>query len=58
MFDREPFAESFIGLVIRTDYLEQVGMDVPVTYDDWYNVLKAFKEKLGLKYPMCFCADV
>ena len=54
VFDREPFAESFIGLVIRTDYLEQVGMDVPVTYDDWYNVLKAFKEKLGLKYPMCF----
>lgn len=54
VFDREPFAESFIGLVIRTDYLEQVGMDVPVTYDDWYNVLKAFKEKLGLKYPMSF----
>lgn len=54
VFDREPFSESFIGLVIRTDYLEQVGMDIPVTYDDWYNVLKAFKEKLGLKYPICF----
>lgn len=54
VFDREPFAESFIGLVIRTDYLEQVGKDIPVTYDDWYDVLKAFKEQLGLKTPMCF----
>ena len=58
MFDREPFAESFIGLVIRTDYLEQVGMDVPVTYDDWYNVLKAFKEKTWPEVSYVFCADV
>lgn len=54
VFDREPFAESFIGLVIRTDYLEQVGKEIPVTYDDMYDVLKAFKEQLGLKTPMSF----
>lgn len=52
-FDREPFTESFIGLVIRTDLLEKVGKPVPVTYDDWYDVLKAFKDQLGIEYPLC-----
>ena len=31
VFDREPFAESFIGLVIRTDYLEQVGISANIS---------------------------
>lgn len=31
------------GLVIRKDWLDAVGMDAPVTIDDWYNVLTAFK---------------
>lgn len=42
----------FIGAVrtfkvwmLRSDWLEKLGLDVPVTLDDWYNVLKAFKEK-------------
>ncbi len=36
------------GLVIRSDFLEAVGMDVPVTYDDYYEVLTAFKNQLGV----------
>lgn len=39
------------GLAIRKDFLEKVGMEAPVTYDDWYNVLKAFKEQLGIEAP-------
>ena len=42
----------FIGAVrtfkvwmLRGDWLEKLGLDVPVTLDDWYNVLKAFKEQ-------------
>lgn len=33
------------GPQIRVDYLEKVGMDIPDTVDDLYNVLKAFKEQ-------------
>jgi len=30
---------------IRKDWLDKVGLPMPETTDDWYNVLKAFKEK-------------
>lgn len=33
------------GPQIRVDYLEKVGMDIPDTTDDLYEVLKAFKEQ-------------
>ena len=39
------------GLAIRKDFLDRVGMDVPVTYDDWYNVLVAFRDELGIEAP-------
>ncbi|MFD0959688.1 extracellular solute-binding protein [Paenibacillus chungangensis] len=32
------------GAMIRADWLEKVGMSTPETVDDWYAVLKAFKE--------------
>lgn len=42
----------FIGAVhtlktwmLRADWLEKLNLDVPVTTEDWYNVLKAFKEQ-------------
>jgi len=42
----------FIGAVrafkvwmIRSDWLDKLGLEKPVTLDDWYNVLKAFKER-------------
>ena len=30
------------GLLIRTDWLDTLDLELPVTIDDWYNVLKAF----------------
>lgn len=39
------------GLMIRSDWLEDLGMDLPETADDLYNVLKAFKEKKGAEVP-------
>jgi putative aldouronate transport system substrate-binding protein len=33
------------GIVYRKDWLEAVGMQPPKTIDDFYNMLKAFKEK-------------
>ncbi|MDH6425958.1 extracellular solute-binding protein [Paenibacillus sp. FSL R7-0048] len=33
------------GMVFRKDWLEKVGLQTPQTVDDFYNMLKAFKEK-------------
>jgi putative aldouronate transport system substrate-binding protein len=37
--------EACFGTFIRKDWLDKVEMSVPKTTDDFYNVLKAFKEK-------------
>lgn len=34
----------FYGPVIRQDWLDYLKLDKPETLDDWYNVLKAFKD--------------
>lgn len=35
----------YVGTLIRTDWLEKLGLEVPENTDDLYNVLKAFKEQ-------------
>jgi len=40
------------GISIRQDFLSKVNLDVPTTYDEWYTVLKAFKEELGVEIPL------
>jgi len=35
------------GLYIRKDWLDEFKLPVPVTYNDWYRVLKTFKDKKG-----------
>lgn len=35
----------FHGPIIRRDWLEKVGMDIPTTIDEWETVLTAFKEQ-------------
>lgn len=32
-----------MGYCIRKDWLDKLSLDIPVTVDDWYNVLTAFK---------------
>ncbi len=39
------------GLMIRQDLLDEAGLEVPVTIDDWTNMLRKFKE-MGVKYPL------
>ncbi len=36
---------SNLGPMIRKDWLDKLGLKMPETMDDWYTVLKAFKEK-------------
>jgi putative aldouronate transport system substrate-binding protein len=45
---------TYQGPIIRKDWLDELGMSVPVTIDDWHDVLKAFKEKKGVKAPLTF----
>ncbi|MDD3334921.1 MAG: extracellular solute-binding protein [Eubacteriales bacterium] len=33
------------GLLLRTDWLTALNLEVPTTADEWYTVLKAFKEQ-------------
>lgn len=38
---------AWCGPMMRTDWLDKVNMDIPQTYDDWYNMLVAFRDELG-----------
>lgn len=40
------------GPVIRKDWLKDLGLKEPETIDDWYNVLKQFKEKKNATAPL------
>lgn len=41
----EPITMSTAGFLMRKDWLDKLGLNVPVTVEDWYNVLTAFKVK-------------
>jgi putative aldouronate transport system substrate-binding protein len=40
-----PFRESGCNLFINTNWLNKLGLAKPTTYDEFYNVLKAFKTR-------------
>lgn len=42
----------FSGPAIRKDWLDELGLEVPETIDEWTTALKAFKEKKGAAAPM------
>ena len=39
------------GLQVRKDWLDELGLDLPVTYDDWHEALTGFKE-MGVYAPL------
>lgn len=41
------YGASFQGVMIRQDWLEEQKLEVPVTLEDYENVIKVFKEKYG-----------
>ncbi|CAG7649057.1 hypothetical protein PAESOLCIP111_05791 [Paenibacillus solanacearum] len=41
----------FQGPVVRKDWLDELGLQVPTTIDEWTAMLKAFKEKKGATAP-------
>jgi putative aldouronate transport system substrate-binding protein len=40
------------GLQIRKDWLDELNLKVPETFDEWHTVLTAFKEKKGSPAPL------
>ncbi|WP_419182314.1 ABC transporter substrate-binding protein [Paenibacillus radicis (ex Xue et al. 2023)] len=37
--------QVYQGITVRKDWLDKLGLQMPTTIDEWYTVLKAFKEK-------------
>lgn len=40
------------GVIIRQDWLDELDMEVPATYDEIETVLKAMKSDLGVEFPL------
>ena len=43
-----------VGSFIRKDWLDELGLEVPTTIDEWHDVLVAFKEEKGATAPLCY----
>ncbi|PZE22355.1 extracellular solute-binding protein [Paenibacillus xerothermodurans] len=44
----------FQGPIVRKDWLDELGLPVPTTIDEWTAALTAFKEKKGAAAPITF----
>ena len=42
----------WLGLWMRQDWLDDLGLDTPVTFDDYHEVLTAFKNEKGATAPL------
>ncbi|GBG08401.1 ABC transporter substrate-binding protein [Paenibacillus agaridevorans] len=51
MLRESPSQLVYMGPVIRKDWLDELGLPVPATIDEWYTTLKAFKEKKNAASP-------
>jgi putative aldouronate transport system substrate-binding protein len=47
----------FQGPILRKDWLDDLGLQLPTTIDEWHTVLKAFKEKKGADAPLTFVSQ-
>lgn len=45
---------AYTGPMIRQDLLDKAGLRMPVTIDEWHNVLKTFKEQFALEAPIAW----
>lgn len=41
--DPDPRRTTYSGIIIRTDWLDTLGLSAPTTMDEWHDVLTAFK---------------
>ena len=46
------------GLLIRQDWLDDLGMETPQTWDDFYTVLKGFADTYRCDWPIYICKEL
>jgi len=49
---QEEEGKPWVGPFLRGDWLDDLGLEVPETIDDWYIMLKAFKDSKGASVPL------
>ncbi|MGI5893665.1 MAG: extracellular solute-binding protein [Candidatus Merdivicinus sp.] len=45
------------GIILRENFLDELGMEVPETIDEFYNALKGMKEELNVPIPLSVTND-
>ncbi|MFF2482804.1 extracellular solute-binding protein [Paenibacillus sp. NPDC058071] len=45
---------TYQGPIVRKDWLDELGLAVPETIEEWHEVLLAFKERKGVVAPLTF----
>lgn len=50
-------SRMFNGPILRKDWLDELGLEVPETIDEWENVLTQFKEKKGAAAPLTLLSN-
>ncbi len=50
----DDYLKTYGGMILRQDWLDELGLQVPTTIDEWHTVLTAFKEKKGATAPLTF----
>jgi ABC-type sugar transport system, periplasmic component len=48
----DPYLQTYQGAMLRQDWLDELGLKVPTTIDEWTTVLRAFKTKKGAPVPL------
>ena len=52
-----PDQGPWLGMAVRQDWLNELGLDTPVTYDDWHDMLVAFRDQKGATAPLWINAN-
>lgn len=48
----DDFLRTYYGPIMRKDWLDELGLDIPRTIDDWEAVLREFKQKKNSEAPL------
>ncbi|MDQ6419566.1 extracellular solute-binding protein [Paenibacillus sp. LHD-117] len=51
-FIRSELDRVYGGPIVRQDWLDELGLAVPTTIEEWHTMLKAFKDKKGATAPL------
>lgn len=48
----DPYLQVYGGMIVRKDWLDKLGMEVPTTIDEWTEMLTRFRDELGATSPL------